>query len=72
VVRLPAYARAELMGDQLSASCWYFSQSTSHWLDQSEVAALQNTPLPLMYPTVKISTVDSSTVEEVVWEGAGV
>lgn len=44
--RLPAYARTELMDDQLSASCWYFSLSILHGLRQSDEVALQNTPLP--------------------------
>lgn len=42
----------ELMDDQLSASCWYFSLSISHALHQSDAAALQNT-LSSPYPLTK-------------------
>jgi len=52
VERLPAYARTELMDDQLSASCWYFSLSILHGLHQSDEVALQNTPSPL-FPLCK-------------------
>jgi hypothetical protein len=54
------------MADQLSASCWYFSQSILHWFYQSEAATLQNT-LSLLFPlSIQTSNVVSA-VEEVVW-----
>jgi hypothetical protein len=54
------------MADQLSASCWYFSQSILHWFYQSEVATLQNT-LSLLLPLSNQTSNVVSVAEEVVW-----
>jgi len=68
VERLPAYARTELIDDQLSASCWYFSLSILHGLHQSDEAALQNTPSSLFplskeIPAVAVFSFGSGSAE---------